>query len=266
MSFPSVTILATRLHIPRETALEIRKVLDGRTEPDTCGGHPRSWYRKLATIDRLLGTHGVETLGPIGPASDPNHGIMHPRARRFIGTRVHYCNAGDPYTPTVAYCDGQWYVARWAYFLGDSRRLTGRNACPPHASHGIAVPDEPNLTRYPRSEPAMWDTFYTVRPYLDTAPSDYPREILFLANGDHVRVVSRESDGSDVVRFQAGPYRPGIHSTEQSMADDVAGFALAYVERPDEFDRTPNDTEQVHGAWWRTHGDTITSALLPDEE
>lgn len=120
MSFPSVTTLAARLNIPRGTALAIRKVLDGRTRPDGGGESSRtSWYRKLATIDRLLGTYGIETIGPLGPMDDPDHGIVHPRARRFIGKRVHYCNAGDPYTPTVCYCDGQWYVACWAYFLGD---------------------------------------------------------------------------------------------------------------------------------------------------
>lgn len=104
----------------------------------------------------------------------------------------------------------------------------------------------------------MWDVFYTARPYLDTAPDGYPREVYFLMRGDRVRVVSRESDGSDVVRFEAGPYRPSpTGRDDRGMADDVQAFAVAYVERPEEFGREPTDVGQVHAAWWRAHGDAI---------
>ena len=106
---------------------------------------------------------------------------------------------------------------------------------------------------------------HTINPYL---PGHGP-EVTFrfgeslsgLYNGDI-------SDDTGVIRFTFRRYWPGHHTSRdiRAMCEDVASFALAYVERPDEFGREPDDTEQLHAAWWRQHGDAIMSALLPDDE
>jgi len=111
----------------------------------------------------------------------------------------------------------------------------------------------------------MWHTFYTVSPYLNTAGAPYPRAVHFLMHddGSSVRVVSEEYDGSTVVRFQGERYRPAS-SEPCAMADDLVGYAVAYVERPEEFARSPDDTEQVHAAWWEEHGDTLSCCTGDD--
>lgn len=112
-----------------------------------------------------------------------------------------------------------------------------------------------------------FDTIYTVTPYLDSAPADYPRAVHYQIGHDDrtVRIVSVESDGSEVIRFEAGPYRPSGRSAAdyRRMADDIAGFAVAYVQRSEEFERGPEDTEQApeNRAWFYRHSDAITLGL-----
>ena len=104
-----------------------------------------------------------------------------------------------------------------------------------------------------------------IRPYM---PGHGP-VILFnlypVGNGTYNGSVS---DDSGEVRFTFNDYRPSVYTRDdtRAMCGDLASFALAYVERPDEFGREPDDTEQIHAAWWRQHGDAITSALLPDDD
>jgi hypothetical protein len=74
---------------------------------------------------------------------------------------------------------------------------------------------------------------------------------------DYVRVVNAEGD----VVFQEGPYRPAGGLNEAGQAEDIVAFALAYVERPDDFGRASDEYEQVHAGWWRRHGEAISMDL-----
>ncbi len=80
-------------------------------------------------------------------------------------------------------------------------------------------------------------------------------------------VVSIDTDGAVTERLRWAGYRPGLSArTEREMADDIVGFAMAYVERPEEFDRSPDDTEQVHAAWWLGHGDDVSCITGDDAD
>lgn len=107
-----------------------------------------------------------------------------------------------------------------------------------------------------------------LRPYL---PGFHFDCVGVLIDDDRVSVVSRELDGSEVVRFRSRGYRPGLFTTtDEQQAEDVIAFALAYVERPDEFDRSTEDgdIEQEPGnrAWWQAHGDSLACCLCDDIE
>lgn len=113
-----------------------------------------------------------------------------------------------------------------------------------------------------------YHTFLTVTPYLDTAPAGYPRAVIFrvamIQAQPWLSVVSVEADGSEVERFEGGPYRPGGGEwDDRRAAEDVTGFAVAYVERPEEFDRPPSAREQhpTNAAWWRAHGEALSCEL-----
>lgn len=64
-----------------------------------------------------------------------------------------------------------------------------------------------------------------------------------------------------VTVFEIVDYRPSPigQRTARDMANDIVSFAVAYVERPDEFDRTPVDREQVCAAWWRYNENMLVS-------
>lgn len=66
----------------------------------------------------------------------------------------------------------------------------------------------------------------------------------------------------DRVLFSGGPYTPSPRHADntRTWVSDVVGFAVAYVERPEEFDRAADDKEQLEAAWWRTHGDMLACA------
>lgn len=111
-------------------------------------------------------------------------------------------------------------------------------------------------------------TIHTSTPYRDTAPAGYPREVLCQIGADDrtVRVLSIEADGSEVTRFEDGPYRPSpMGRDDRGMANDILSFAQAYAERGEEFDRDPADLDQVHAEWWATHGDALTLDTSDDE-
>lgn len=58
--------------------------------------------------------------------------------------------------------------------------------------------------------------------------------------------------------------RPGLSDTTPARcAAAIVGFFMAYVERPAEFDRDPEATEQVHRAAWIRHGETL-ACFLPE--
>jgi hypothetical protein len=55
-------------------------------------------YSKLAAIDRLIGTSGVEYIAPGSNAQSP---------------AFYYCNAGDTYAPTIVKIGGRFRVTTW---------------------------------------------------------------------------------------------------------------------------------------------------------
>jgi hypothetical protein len=128
MSYPSVKRIAAALNIDTDTARKVRGLMDGTIDPFS---DPRveAWANTLHTPRRMIG-HGVAELHAIDllldtcgieyivPQSDD---LVMPRARRFVSHTIGYCNTGDSYTATVAYhfADRKWYIAHWAYFLGD---------------------------------------------------------------------------------------------------------------------------------------------------
>lgn len=85
-------------------------------------------------------------------------------------------------------------------------------------------------------------------------------------DGDRVSVVSHGLGGSEVERFRSRGYRPGLSARDiRSQAADVVAFAIAYVERLEEFDRSADDgdieQEPANRQWWIDHGDNLTIAL-----
>jgi len=57
-------------------------------------------------------------------------------------------------------------------------------------------------------------------------------------------------------------YRPGLGAnTEVRQAEDLLGFVLAYVERPEEFNRSRRDPEQRNRHWWNQYGETMLYAV-----
>jgi hypothetical protein len=58
-------------------------------------------------LDRLLGTHGVEYLYK---TSEGLKGHPDTTDDKLLVT---YCNAGDPYTPTLLRYHGRWQVSDW---------------------------------------------------------------------------------------------------------------------------------------------------------
>ena len=64
-----------------------------------------------------------------------------------------------------------------------------------------------------------------------------------------------------VVRFMWDPesYKPSLAILSSSpelqdklQAQDILEFVSAYLERPDEFDRSSGDYEQTNRTWWET--------------
>ena len=121
MRYPSVKTIETMLEVDRPTAKVIQQLMKGELDPYIFA-EVRAWVRQcyhtppdhdlqLKAIDEVLDTCGIAGLSP--------GDVTHPRSAK--GDWVSYCNTGDSYAPTVAYstANGQWYVAHWAYFVGD---------------------------------------------------------------------------------------------------------------------------------------------------
>lgn len=94
---PTVKRMMRDLHIDKETATKVRKLMTGELDPLTvpacaqwvrqCYHSPHHVEAELCAIDAVLGTHGVEGLGRPGRLSP----------------HFSYCNTGDSYATTVCY-------------------------------------------------------------------------------------------------------------------------------------------------------------------
>lgn len=60
--------------------------------------------RKLETIDKVIGTHGVELI------------TLHQEDEDRI---IEYLNTGDPYAPTICLCEGRLFVSDWGTIVED---------------------------------------------------------------------------------------------------------------------------------------------------
>lgn len=81
-------------------------------------------------------------------------------------------------------------------------------------------------------------------------------------------IVSIDPDGAVTERFRWTQFKPGAGAITEPrhFAAIVLGFIAAYVERPDEFDRQPGDTEQLHAAWWLQHCDNFACETGDDAD
>tara|TARA_R110000824_G_scaffold230702_1_gene418375 strand:- start:325 stop:657 length:333 start_codon:yes stop_codon:yes gene_type:complete len=98
-------------------------------------------------------------------------------------------------------------------------------------------------------------TTITLKPYLD---GKGPTLTVDLANG-----TMTTDQGVEVFAWDPEDYSPGLHcTTDLHEVEDLLTFAQAYAERGDEFDRDPEDAEQVNKAWWVKHGDTFAITVV----
>ena len=66
--------------------------------------------------------------------------------------------------------------------------------------------------------------------------------------------------GTQIEAFEWNPddYKPGMGvSTDLQEINDILSFAIAYAERPEEFEREPTDLEQIASPFWAEHGDSF---------
>jgi hypothetical protein len=115
---PSIATIANVLRVPRETAVKVRALMDGTTDPDTyasvqrwsrqCLHEPRTMEKTLCALNEVLGTHGVEPLLGLPWGSHYHQDVQ-----------ACYCNAGDPYAATVIrdHVRGRWVVGCWGSFV-----------------------------------------------------------------------------------------------------------------------------------------------------
>jgi len=110
-------------------------------------------------------------------------------------------------------------------------------------------------------------TFYA-RPFLPGMGPSFRFDFTPFSDGTmhaDAYIIHGRKSGDRVCIFDSDGYRPGLSATAaRRWASDVVGFAVAYVERPAEFDRAAEDAEQVYAPIWRTYGETL-SAMLDTE-
>ena len=73
-------------------------------------------------------------------------------------------------------------------------------------------------------------------------------------------MTATEGDDSRLVfRWNENDYRPpACGETDLQEACSIFKFAEAYAERGEEFDRSPDDAEQLALDWWREHGEDMS--------
>lgn len=122
---PSVDTIEQRINCDRDTAIQVRRLLDGRDDPESftkvakwvrqCANRPAEIELIMAACDEVLDTCGVEAM------RSPQNGWD-----RFWGDTVAiYCNNGQSYDPTVLYD-----VEREVFYItstGDWQETAERN-------------------------------------------------------------------------------------------------------------------------------------------
>lgn len=110
IKFPSVQTLQRGLAVERDTAKQIRGILDGSRSPlllsnhaaaysAQCMGKPADYMLKLVAINEILGLHGVEYI---------------PAGRGKRSPAFYYLNTGDSYAVTILrFGPNQYRVGSW---------------------------------------------------------------------------------------------------------------------------------------------------------
>lgn len=96
---------------PRKQAIKLRRLLDGRDEPEEVSPACAAWVRQcyhrpsrhervMCAADELMETHGVEAIFRPDSETEPH---------------LSYCNMGDPYLLTLVYLHetGRYVVASY---------------------------------------------------------------------------------------------------------------------------------------------------------
>lgn len=121
--FPSVDRIEAMTGCDRLAAIAIRRILDGRDNPEAlpkvarwvaqCYHMPHQVELKMAAVDELLGTWGVEAIHDTS-VWDNYHGDV-------VAT---YCNAGDSYAGTILYDVSRdaFYATTWADWVETAER------------------------------------------------------------------------------------------------------------------------------------------------
>lgn len=121
MRLPSVDTLERDLSIDRARALKVRRLLDGRDDPETyetvqrwvarCFHKPGRTALVLHAANEILETAGIEAI------PDPDS---------YTRVRLAYCNPGDMYCGTLAYdyARGRWVVTSLSEYMEEHERET----------------------------------------------------------------------------------------------------------------------------------------------
>ena len=112
--------------VSAENAVQIRDIMRGyaaipcacgrMSDPGSCDAYPanvcryyhdgRHRYSRMAAIDRVLGTCGVEYI---------------PAGHNQRSPAITYCNAGDTYATTVMWVRGRYLVGCWGSIVERGR-------------------------------------------------------------------------------------------------------------------------------------------------
>ena len=62
----------------------------------------------------------------------------------------------------------------------------------------------------------------------------------------------------EVFEWNPDDYRPGLSVTSEiQMAEDILSFAIAYAADPEQFDRDPDEQEQLYQEFWSRYGESF---------
>lgn len=97
---------------------------------------------------------------------------------------------------------------------------------------------------------------HTIKPYLPGF--NFDRVVVKITDDGWVFVYCCELDESTTLRFYSSHYKPAAGQSEEGQVADVIGFAMAYVERPEEFDRAGRlEQWPENREWWLRHGEAL---------
>ena len=101
-----------------------------------------------------------------------------------------------------------------------------------------------------------------VKPFLD---GKGPTMEIDLINGSIWAQWGGESH--EVFEWNPDHYNPGMGCTSDiHEADDILNFAMSYAERSEEFERDPEDLDQVWSVFWAFYGESFAYDIADQVE